>query len=117
MGRLALRSALSSHAASGSIIVVDGLIPAEGKTKAMQATLDAVGVQRRALVVSGEHEAALTRAARNIDAVKAVPASCLNVVDLINAHHVVMTEEAVRKVESLWGGENLKLARGRRETA
>ena len=45
-----------------------------------------------------------------------MPAAYLNVVDLINAHHVVMTEEAVRKVESLWSGANLKPARGRKET-
>jgi large subunit ribosomal protein L4 len=117
MGRLALRSALSSHAADGSIVVVDGLVPDAPKTKVVQAALKAVGVERTALVVSGEFETNLSRAARNIDAVKALPAANLNVVDLVNAHHVIMTEAAVRKVESLWGGANLKLARGRRETA
>ena len=117
MKRLALRSALSSHAASGSIIVVDGLIPDSPKTQVVKATLSAVGVQRTAIVVSGEYEPNLTLAARNIVAVKAMPAAYLNVVDLINAHHVVMTEEAVRKVESLWSGANLKPARGRKETA
>ena len=115
MGRLALRSALSSHAAGGSITVVEGLVPSEPKTKEVLATLAAIGVQRTALVVSGEYEVNLTRASRNIEAVKALPAANLNVVDLINAHHVIMTEDAVRKVEALWSGANLKPARGRRE--
>ena len=117
MRRLALRSALSSHAAGGSLVVVEGLVPSTPKTKEVRATLVAVGTSRTTLVVSGEHEANLTRAARNIEAVKAVPAANLNVVDLVNAHHVVMTEDAVRKAESLWGGANLKLARGRKEAA
>jgi large subunit ribosomal protein L4 len=117
MRRLALRSALSSHAADGSLVVVEGLVPQEPKTRVVHATLQALGVDRRALVVSGEHEAVLVQAARNIDHVTALPAANLNVVDLVNARRVVMTEAAVRKAESLWGGENLKLARGRRREA
>lgn len=117
MKRLALRSALSSHAAGGTLVIVDGLTPDDVKTKSVQTALDALGVDRRALVVSGEFEAALTRAARNIDIAKALPAQNLNVVDLVNAHKVVMSEEAIRKCEALWGGENLKPARGRRKEA
>ncbi len=117
MRRLALRSALSSHAANGSLTVVDGLVPAEPKTKLVQDSLDSLGVNRRALVVSGEFERNLNLAARNIDFAKALPAAYLNVVDVVNAHRLVMTEEAVRKVEALWGGANLKPRRGHKETA
>lgn len=117
MKRLALRSALSSHAASGSLVVVDGLTPADVKTKTVQNALDSLGIDRRALVVSGEYEAALTLATRNIDIAKALPAQNLNVVDLINAHKLVMSEAAIRKCEALWGGANLKPARGRRAEA
>jgi large subunit ribosomal protein L4 len=113
MGRLALRSALSSHAATGSLVIVDGLVPAEAKTRAMQTVLEAIGVDRTALLVSGSHDPDLHRAAHNINTVKAMPANVLNVVDILNAHKVVMTEEAVRTAEALWGGKNLKPARGR----
>jgi len=117
MRRLAIRSALSSHAASGTLTVVEGLIPAEAKTSAVQGSLDALGANRAALIVSGEYEPNLARAARNIASAMFLPASNLNVVDLVNAHRLVMTEDAVRKAESLWGGENLKPARGRRAEA
>lgn len=117
MKRLALRSALSSHAAGGTLVVVDGLAPDDVKTKSVQAALAALGIDRRALVVSGEFEAGLNRAARNIDIVKSLPAQNLNVVDLVNAHKLVMSEDAVRKCEALWGGANLKPARGRRKEA
>ncbi len=117
MRRLALRSALSSHAADGGLVIVEGLVPNEPRTRAVQAALSALKVERTALVVSGEYEPNLTLAARNIDQVKALPAANLNVVDLVNAHHVVLTEEAVRKIEALWGGANARPARGRQEAS
>ena len=41
-----------------------------------------------------------------------MPAATLNVVDLVNAHRVLMTEDAVRAAEALWGGENVKPRHG-----
>lgn len=117
MRRLALRSALSDHAANGTLKVVDGLAPSEAKTKQVQQTLDSLGADRRTLVVSGDHDGTLVRAARNVHQLLALPAQNLNVVDIVNAHYLVMTEDAVRKCEALWGGENLKPARGRRAEA
>jgi len=115
MKRLAILAALSAHAAEGSLTVVDGLVPAEPRTKLVQQALDALGVDRRALVVSGAHEPHLARAAANIAHIKTMPASYLNVVDVVNAHRVVMTEEAVRAAEALWGGANRKPVRGLKE--
>lgn len=116
MRRLALRSALSGHAADGSIRVVTGL-PVDGKTKSMKTVMDANGIVRTALLVSGEFDATMTLAARNIEHVKAMPAQYLNVVDVVNAHYIVFTEDAIGKVESLWSGANLKPHRGRKEVA
>lgn len=117
MRRLAIRSALSSHAASGGLIVVPAIAEGESKTSEVAAALNALGVERRALVVSGEHDPRLVQATRNISHVRALPSSQLNVVDLVDAHHVVMTEDAVRRAEELWGGKNVKPARGRREAS
>jgi large subunit ribosomal protein L4 len=117
MGRLALRSALSSHASSGSLIVVEGLSTPDAKTRSMQILLDALGVERRTLIVTGAHVPEVTRAARNIEIAKAVPAATLIVVDLINAHRLVMSEDAIRACEALWGGANLKPLRGRGKEA
>lgn len=114
MKRLALRSALSSHASSGTIRIIEGLIPSDSKTKTMQSLLDGLNANRRVLVVSGAPEVTLARATRNLDFAKALPAANLNVVDLLNAHLVLVTEDAVRQIEGLWGGANVKPARGRR---
>ncbi|MGB4861816.1 MAG: 50S ribosomal protein L4 [Tepidiformaceae bacterium] len=117
MGRLALRSALSSHAANGSLVVVEGLSTPDAKTRSMQTLLDALGIERRTLIVTGSHVPEVTRSARNIDIARAVPAANLNVVDLINAHRLLMSEDAVRACEALWGGANLKPLRGRGKEA
>lgn len=117
MRRLAIRSALSSRVQDGALTVVDSIASAEGRTREVQVALDALGVDRRALLISGEHDANLQRAARNIAIVKAMPAAYLNVVDIVNAHRLVMTEDAVRAAEALWGGDNVKPARGRKEAS
>lgn len=117
MRRLALRSALSSHAAGGSLRVVEGLVPLDPRTRAMQAILAGLGVERRALLVSGEPEPNLARASRNIENVKALPAQNLNVVDIVNAQQLLLTEDAVRRIEALWGGANVKVVRGRAKEA
>jgi len=117
MGRLALRSALSSHAANGSLVVVEGLSTPDAKTRSMQTLLDALGIERRTLIVTGSHVPEVARSARNIDIARAVPAANLNVVDLINAHRLLMSEDAVRACEALWGGANLKPLRGRGKEA
>lgn len=108
MRRLAIRSALSSHVRDGSLSVVDGLVPSEISTKTVRQSLNQLNVDRGALIVTGEPDTVLARSARNIDKVLAIPAQGLNVVDLVNAHRVIMTEEAVRACERMWGGENLK---------
>lgn len=115
MKRLAIRSAISSHAADGTLRVVDGLVPADAKTKTIEATLNALEAKRRVLIVSGVAELGLNRASRNLDYAKSLPAANLNVVDLLNAHLVLVTEDAVRQMETLWGGANVKPARGRRQ--
>ena len=117
MRRLALRSALSSHAANGTLFVVEGLATPDAKTRSMQTIFSALGVERRALVVSGAYVPELTRATRNLDQAKALPAQNLNVVDLINAHRLLMSEDAVRACEALWGGANIKPQRGRAKEA
>jgi large subunit ribosomal protein L4 len=112
MKRLAIRSALSAKAMEGKITVVEGLVPSEPRTSLLRGVLEAVGADRTTIVVSAAAEGNLQRAAHNIATARAMPAQYLNVVDIVNAHHVLMTEDAVRAVEALWGGENLKVARG-----
>ena len=103
MRRLALRCLLSAKARDGELKVIEELKLSEPKTKEMVRILVGLGVATSALVVTGEPEVNVAKSARNLSLVKALPASILNVIDLLSYRVLVMTESAVRKAEELWG--------------
>lgn len=103
MRRLAIRSALSGKAADGQIRVVEGLAFDQPKTKEMERILVNLGAERSALIVTGQPNRQVFLAARNLPRRKVIPADYLNVVDMMVHRDLVMTEEAVRRAEALWG--------------
>jgi large subunit ribosomal protein L4 len=108
MKRLALRSVLSSKAADGSLRVVNDLAVGGPSTKQMAGVLKAFGFKRSVLVVIGAPDENVKMSARNIDRVNMLPAAYLNVGDLLAAQGLLMTVDAVRGAEALWGGERAK---------
>lgn len=105
MRRLAIRSVLSAKAADGSLQVLEAL-PLKGpRTKEMTAILDNLGLERSTLVVTAQTEPAVKLSLRNLPRVRCLPASYLNVGDLLAHHGLLMTVDAVRVAEALWGGE------------
>jgi large subunit ribosomal protein L4 len=103
MRRLAIRSALSGKLADGQLVVIDQLAMETPKTKEMLRLLAALGLERSALVVTGGPDRHVLASVRNLDKTKMLPAAYLNVVDMMNHAGLLMTEEAVRVAESLWG--------------
>lgn len=103
MRRQALRCVLSAKAAQGELVVVDRLDFPEPKTKEMRRLLEALGISRSALLVTAEPDTNVVKSARNLPGVGILPAAQLNVVDLLTYKTVVMTSDAVRKAEALWG--------------
>jgi large subunit ribosomal protein L4 len=105
MRRLALRSLLSAKAAEGSISVLDGLKMETPRTKEMLSVLQNLGLERSTLIVTAEPDRTVLVSSRNLPATKVLPAAYLNVLDLLACRNLLMTVDAVRKVEELWGGE------------
>jgi large subunit ribosomal protein L4 len=103
MRRLALRCLLSAKVRDGELKVIEELKLSDPKTKEMVRILKGLGVDASALIVTGEAEVNVARSARNLSLVKTLPASILNVVDLLSYRVLVMTESAVRKAEESWG--------------
>ena len=104
MRRGALLSTLSGKAQEGTLVVVEDFDISEPKTKAVAQVLRNLGtVPSVLLVVDGASEATL-RAARNIPRLKMRPGRTLNAVDLLSNRTVVMTVEAVRNAEAVFGG-------------
>ena len=104
MRRAALKASLSARARDGSLVVVDNLTFPEAKTKHLVAALASLNVDGSVLLVADGAEQEVLRSARNVPKLKMMPAFQLNTVDLLKHHKVVMTVEAVRNAERLWGG-------------
>ncbi len=97
--RVALRQALSLANEAGKIVVIEKLASKEGKTAEMVAIFAKLGAVRNTLVVVADKTDELKRATANLQNVKLVSAKYVNVYDVMNAHHVVLTADAVKAVE------------------
>ena len=103
MRRLAIRCTLSAKVADGQLIVIDKFNLTEPKTKEMAKILQALNVNSSALIATGEIDTNVVKSSRNIDKIKTTPAALLNVADLLSHRILVMTVDAVDKVQQLWG--------------
>ena len=103
MRQLALRCALSAKARDEELVVLEQLKLAEPRTKEMVQILAALGVDSSALIVTDEPEENVIKSARNLTGIKTLPASVLNVVDILSYKMLLMSLTAVRKAEQLWG--------------
>jgi large subunit ribosomal protein L4 len=99
MYRGALCAILSELNRQGRLMVVDSFDLAEPKTKALVAKLGEYGLAKRPLIVTEDGSDALYLAARNIPYVQVRDVQGLDPATLVGADNVVMTTEAVKKVE------------------
>jgi large subunit ribosomal protein L4 len=97
--RVALRSILSELNRQGRLKVVESFGIDTPKTKAMVAKLAELQVSGRVLLVSEDANEATFLAARNIPYIHVVDVLALNPVSLVGSDHVVMTVDAVKKIE------------------
>ena len=100
--RLALLSALSSKAQSGEIVVVDKIEAAEYKTKTVANMLTAVGVTKKALIVTPAVDAKLVKSAANIPGVKTTTADNINTYEVLNGGKFVISVDAAKKLEEVF---------------
>ena len=98
----AIRSALSDRVANGQLIVLDELKFDEIKTKAFAEVMDNLKVEGKALVITGEKNENAVLSARNIPNVKTSDAGQINVYDIMNAGTLILTKDAVEKIEEVY---------------
>jgi large subunit ribosomal protein L4 len=103
--RLAIRSAISAKVADGEIKVINAISLDGPKTRTVKEMLGKLDMERSALVVTAAADRNLLLSTRNLPGAKHLPADYLNVADLLSHHGLVMTVDAVRRAEALWGGE------------
>ncbi|MBR5979968.1 MAG: 50S ribosomal protein L4 [Oscillospiraceae bacterium] len=100
--RAALKSVLTDKAQNGNIIVVDELKFDEIKTKKFAEVLKNLKVEKKALVVTGDKDDSVVLSARNIPTVKTAHTGTINVYDIVNAGTLVLTKDAVTKIEEVY---------------
>ncbi|MSS19198.1 50S ribosomal protein L4 [Pseudoramibacter porci] len=98
---LAMRSVFSAKTADQELRVVDAFDFAAPKTKDMVAALDALNA-KNALIVTPEKDATVYLSARNINKVQATTVSELNVYDMLKYDVLVLTKDALAKIEEVY---------------
>ncbi|WP_027415416.1 50S ribosomal protein L4 [Aneurinibacillus terranovensis] len=99
--RLAIKSALSSKVQNDELVVLDALTFDAPKTKDMVKVLGNLNLDRKVLVVTDEYNDAVALSARNIPGVKFVAANGINVLDVLHHDKLLITKDAVAKVEEV----------------
>ena len=100
--RLAMKSAFSAKAVDKGIIIVDSIAMTEYKTKKIAAMLEAIGAEKKALIVLPENNSMIVKSASNIPGVKTAQVNTLNVYDILNAGTLVIAKDAVSKIEEVY---------------
>ena len=103
--RLAIRQALSLAADAGKIMVLESLEIKDGKTAAAVKLLDKIGAAKNTLIVAETKNDSVVRATNNLANVKVVQSSYVNVYDVLNADHIVLTSKALSEVTEWLGGK------------
>ncbi len=100
--RLAMKSALSSKVASEDMMILDELTLEEIKTKTIATMLNALGANKKVLLVMGDKDDKVILSARNIPGVKTALVNTLNVYDILNADKFIVVKDAVAKIEEVY---------------
>lgn len=100
--RTALFSALSSKVADGKMIVVNNIATDAFKTKTMVGMLNAIGADKKTLVVLPEVDAKVVKSCDNIEGVNTTVYNSINVFDILNCDTLVVAEAAVKKIEEVY---------------
>ena len=100
--RLALKSAFSSKVIAGEMLVLESLTVEEIKTKTIVNMLNALGADRKVLLVLPEKDEKVVLSARNIPGVKTALVNTLNVYDILNCDKFIVVKDAVAQLEEVY---------------
>ena len=101
MRKVAMKSALTSKVQDGQMVVLETLGFEAPKTKNMVEVLKAFEA-KKTLIVTGESNEVLYKSARNIADVQIMPVNNINVYDLLKFEKLIITKDAVSKIEEVY---------------
>ncbi len=100
--RVAMKSALSAKLAESELVLVDSITMDDYKTKDFIKMLDALGADKKALVVLSEADKKVVKSASNIKGVKTAYVGELNVYDILNHDKLILDLGALNKIEEVY---------------
>jgi large subunit ribosomal protein L4 len=100
--RQALKMALSQKLLDSELTILDSLSLAAIKTKEFASILAKLDMGKTLVVIPTQDEV-VEKSARNIPRVKVLRAEGLNVYDLMNYHHLLLTKETIQSIEERLG--------------
>lgn len=101
--QLARRSALSTKAASGSIMIIEDFQMEAPKTKELVNVLKSLGIAgKRTVLVTPELNENLLKSSRNIQRVALTRASDLNTYQIMQTQSLVLSEGSVAKIQEMF---------------
>ena len=101
--RLALEGVLTDKVVAGGFIVVENLALEAAKTKEMVKVLGNLNLaQSKTLVITSEPDDTVARASGNIPNVATALVNTINVVDILKADKLLITKEAVERLEEVY---------------
>lgn len=96
---LALKTALSSKVADGSLLIIDDIAMKSPKTKDLTESIKSLGL-KTALIIDGEKvNENFARAAQNVPGLDVLPQQGINVYDILRREHLVITKSALETLE------------------
>ena len=103
MKRLALEGVLTDKVVCNNFVVVENLALEAPKTKEMVKVLGNLKLaQSKTLIITAEPDETVARAAGNIPAVATSLVNTINVVDVLKADKLLITEEAVERLQEVY---------------
>jgi large subunit ribosomal protein L4 len=100
--RAALFGAMSAKVAGNEMVVVDAISATSYKTKAMVAMLNALGAEKKALIVLPAVDPIVVKSCANIPGVKTAVFNTINVYDILNCDTFIVAKAAVEKIEEVY---------------
>lgn len=101
MRKVAMKSALTTKVQNEQMIVLDELNFEAPKTRVVVDMLKALEA-KKALIITAESNEAVYKSARNIEGVSVIPANNINVYDLLKYEKLIVTKDAVSKIEEVY---------------
>jgi len=98
---VALNSVLSDKAKNKEIIIIDKLYLENNKTKRMVEILKNLQASKKPLIIIEKEDNDIAQTLRNIKGAKILPVSKINVYDLINQGKIIITKDALQRIEEV----------------